>query len=562
MNENAESYLLQQLEYDAFSKLKSIKANAYDKDGNLFWTLAKSDIYDVKLNGGLAYMDDVRGKIFWLPSHSYPYTIEYSYTRELRNLLLSPDFYLYDNDWTSVEQSGIQITVPKNLSYKFKTKNLDTPTDSIVVGNKMILTWQEENISAQWPSYYEPSFVKTRPVVYFNVNDFEIEGYKGNAQTWESFGLWRYHLIEGRDKLEGSDQQKVLSLIQGISERKEKIMVLYDYLQEHTRYFNISYGIGGIQPIPASEVAKNGYGDCKALVNYMKAMLKVAGIESYYTLVMAGEGESIEADFPSNQFNHVILCVPDKNDTIWLECTDQEIPFGYLSGFTCDRDVLAITPKGGKLLHTPVYGLNDNLISTHSSIKLEATGDATANIRMKQSGLAYDELFAVSQSKTDDRLDWLAAQLGPATFNLERDTFYFPNTDLPEGTAEFDISIRDLSARSSDRLFFAPGLIAVMQYLTDEPVQFELDQSVHETDSVRVEIPYGYTIEFIPEYQSDNTLFGKYDYSITSDGRIINFTRNIEFYKGLYDKKDYAAFNDFVNDMAKLDRKMVVLKKL
>lgn len=108
--------------------------------------------------------------------------------------------------------------------------------------------------------------------------------------SWNDFGKFIASLNKGRDQLPENIKVKVDELTRGVSDPLEKIIRLYGFMQQNTRYISIQLGIGGWQPFSAEFVGQKGYDDCKALTNYMQSLIKHAGIKSYYALIKSGDG--------------------------------------------------------------------------------------------------------------------------------------------------------------------------------------------------------------------------------------------------------------------------------
>ena len=113
-------------------------------------------------------------------------------------------------------------------------------------------------------------------------------------------------------------------------------------------------------------------GDCKALTTYMKGLLKASGISSFQVLVRAGEPDILDVNFPYDSFNHVILMVPQQTDTIWLECTSQMDPCGYMGTFTENHTGLLLDGEHSHLVHIPALNGTQNRKRTTSRLDRDA----------------------------------------------------------------------------------------------------------------------------------------------------------------------------------------------
>lgn len=563
LNDDASYYRFARIQYNPFIKIKNIKGSVYDEKGRLIKIIKKTEILDMSSVNGAEFYSDDRQKVIFFPKMKYPYTIEYEYESIISSLINYPEWSFQENPNVSVEKSGIQYVFPKNLQVKFKEINLKTRIDSVSLKNKIILTWQEENIPTVKSNPYGIPFSYRAPTLLSAPYEFNYGGYQGSLASWEKFGEWSKKMIEGRDQLPQEETERIKNIVKDLKSERDKIKAVYEYMQSRTRYVLISLGIGGFQPFEASYVSEKGFGDCKALTNYTMSLLKAVGIKSYYTLIKSGSNENINPTFVSNQFDHIILCVPQNKDTVWLECTSQSLPFNYLSDFTSDRYALLTTEDGGKLVKTPSFKKEDNYTILTGTVSIDHLGSiTTAKFAKEYSGIHYGRSQNLFTQESEDEIKrYLNRTINIPTFSVTKVLFTETKSENPKSKLEYNLEIRDFSTRNTNKLFFTP-CIDKFEFLLNEPFSIQISESNLYQDSIIYKIPIGYTIDFIPEVKSIESSFGKYNYTLVSENDKIIFTRNLELIKGKYPVEKFEEFYQFINAIATKDREKVVLKKL
>ncbi|GAB3821687.1 hypothetical protein GCM10028895_24340 [Pontibacter rugosus] len=354
LNENGNNRAKLYVPYDKLSKVNYVKGTSFDKVGKKIKSLKNSDLKDVSYMNDFSLFEDNRLKIANLEYNIYPYTVEFEYEVTSRNMMFYPRWRPQDQENLSVEKATFEVLMPTGMKLRYLESNLLKKAEVSNTGPQERYLWEVKNLKPVETEPYGPSFEELVPQVLTAPTEFEVDGYKGSMATWKDLGIWQNKLNQGRDVLPQETVQKLKQLTANAKDPEEKVRLVYDYLQGKTRYVSIQLGIGGWQPFEANFVDTKGYGDCKALTNYTKAMLQAVGVNSIYALIKAGDDVAdIKTDFPSSQFNHVILCVPMPQDTMWLECTSQTEAAGYNGTNTGDRHALLITPEGANLLKPP-----------------------------------------------------------------------------------------------------------------------------------------------------------------------------------------------------------------
>ncbi|MEM9529013.1 MAG: DUF3857 domain-containing protein, partial [Bacteroidota bacterium] len=397
--------------YDDNSKIANFKATLFDGFGKKIRSAKKAEIEDIRATGGGTFYDDSRVRTTTITHTTYPYTVEFEYEKKLSNfgIVEFPQWMPMGYN-ESVQAASFSAEVPADNELLYRTNELSDPEVATIDGGaRRLYQWSVENLPARSYEAFAPPSSQTLPYVRTVLKQFDVGNYSGSMASWNDFGVFMGKLIEGRDELPDNLRSLVHETADGLSSEREKINALYRLLQERTRYVGVQLGIGGWQPFSATYVEENRYGDCKALSNYLGAMLAEVDIESYPVLIDWNDRSfyPVAEDFTTSAFNHMVLYVPSED--MYLECTSNVNPPGYLGDGKGDRNVLWVTPEGGKLMRTPAVTPADNGHVRTVKITVQEDGAALFQLRAGFHGASQENLRYLLHGEKDQtkQLEWL-----------------------------------------------------------------------------------------------------------------------------------------------------------
>ncbi len=520
LNENGLHKIRAVVWYDDDIKVKKAEVKIYDKFGKQIKKIRERDFKDVSAVEGSTLYSDSRVKYLDYTPVAYPFTAVFTSTIQTKNTAHLPVFSPVEY-YLGVEKSTYTLHYPQSYTVHKKELNLEK-FDVVMNDAPGKLTYVIENIAGIKSESYSPSETALKPRAYLALNKFSYEGIKAEVNDWNDFGIWTYkNLIQGRSRVDEATKNEILNLISNATSDKEKAKIIYEFMQNKTRYISVQVGIGGYQPIPADEVDKVSYGDCKGLSNYMMALLKIAGIESYYTVVQAGdEIVDLYSDFASlGQGNHVILNIPNKGDDIWLECTSQKMPFVYIGDFTDNRNVLLITPEGGKIKRTKKYETDENFQKTTGSYTLTNDGGLDVNVTVTTEGIQYSNRYYLEDRSESDK-DKHYKKYWRNINNISIDEIIHENDkENIVFTEKVKFKAEGYAVKTGDRILFAPNALNKYNSIPDRyrnrKFPLKISRGFYDVDSYEIKLPSDYKIEALPNSIVLEDKFGAYSFSVT-----------------------------------------------
>ncbi|MFH7018940.1 DUF3857 domain-containing protein [Flavobacterium sp. FlaQc-47] len=554
--------------YDKSTSVKNIEAIVYDAFGKEIKRIKRKDFKDQSVVGGSTLFSDSRIIYLDYTAISYPFTVEFTSEVETSSTAFLPNWMPLRGFNTSIEKSVLNIIYPSDLGFKkkefqFSGFNIKKATDT-----NTQLSYIATNILAQKKEDYSPSYKDLFPKVMMGLERFHLEGVDGTATNWIDFGKWYSEkILAGTTDLSEETKTKIKAIVGDEKDPVKKAQLVYDFVQKKSRYVSIQVGIGGWKPMLATDVDRLGYGDCKALTNYTKALLQVVDVPSYNTVLYGDSYKTnIESDFVSMQGNHMILSIPNGNHYTWLECTSQDAPFGYQGTFTDDRDVLIIKPEGGEIVRTKLYEDRGNTQQDKGTYTIDENGHFTGTVSIISEGSQYTSKAIIESLQPTEKESHYKEywdninnlKLGKIAFTNNKENIRF--------TEDIQISASNYATISANKMIFTVDAFnqssANVKRIRNRKSPFQIQRGYLDSDEIEINLPTGFTIEFLPANFELKGKFGEYKTEIIKkENNKLTYKRSMLLNKGKYSNKEYDEYRLFMERVSRNDNAKIILTK-
>lgn len=265
------------------------------------------------------------------------------------------------------------------------------------------------------------------------------------------------------------------------------------------------------------------------------------------------------------QGNHVILALPLEEQMTWLECTSQEVPFGYLGDFTDDRDVLVITENGGELKQTKKYGQKDNLEQLRADFQISAGGDVSGDISKSSAGIFYGDQLRLKHFDPKELNKHYLKKWGRINRLEIEDIVLKNNRDSVVFYEELKISATGYLTSVNNDYLLRPNLFGLTrEYIparyAHRKTPFALERGSMDEIEIHFTLPEGYEVSALPESTRIENEFGSYTSHFSAEGEQIKYTRTFRINEGTHDAGAYNEFRDFYKDVVRGDAQKLLIK--
>ena len=573
---------------DTYSSLKVVTHNLVDGK-SVSDQISKKDIFRENVT---EEKENVR---FTFPNVKDGSVLEWKYELMSENIFSLGTWYFQYS--IPVVHSSYKVSIPSYFNYQSRLIGFDKPSDKVVDYGSDVIYFGTTGSSNNTRKIKKPkdgltrSSIDTRTIkiIYkdvealkreqfvFNINNyrnsirFELESYKEPNQDQQDFtSTWAsIAVVLMKDKELGLQLNRKAFLKDFFSEMnpelkgksdKDKMRILFDYVRTNMKWNNnrSKYVDEGIKKAFEGRIGNS------AEINLLLInMLRQAGLEANPLVLSTTDNGAIINECPSIlQLNYLITAVEIDGKTYLMDAAHKYSNINALPFYCLNYTGFVLYKKGFKAVDLSSKSVERIKIIS----KVDAEGLLSGSFQKMEFGHATIE--DRSQLESDEAE--LVEVIKEMHEGIVKDSFEFVNKTnvkqplLTNYIFEDETNIQKIG----DRLFINPLL-----YIGQDENPFkkegrkfpvEIGSSIQENYNISLELPEGYTVEYLPQSIKlelpDN--LGSYYFAISEGDTSINAIRKLSLNRPIYSAAEAAGLRELFLRIVEVEAEKIILSKV
>lgn len=573
LNDNANGMFNKDRVYHSgFNELKKIEAYTLVPEGNSNKKIKVTDFKTQSSRSQGVFYDDVKETSFDYPQMrkgSISHVETQHFNKDIRFLST-----FYFSNYLPVHNASYSITFPSDIDIRYIVKNDDKKMLTVQEtseGKKKRITFSAKNIKnydhfgdgAAFPYY------AMHVIVY-------VASYRNNNETVPVFSSvnelykWNVNFLNDINSSVNDNLKRITdSICSGKKTNAQKAEAIFNWVQDNIKYVAFEEGLEGFIPRQAADVCAKRYGDCKDMASILTSMLKISGMDAYFTWIGTRDipYSYNEVPLPLSD-NHMICAVKIDQKWIFLDATDPNCIFGMpTSGIQDKEGLISISKDKYELVKVPVVPADKNTIVDSTFLSIDdkkLIGRSSVNYAGYFGSDVYTSLL---YNKGDDERKYAKRRMGKGSNKFILKDYKINLTDSMKRAANIsaNFEIPDYVKAIGDEIYINLNLEKLMEpvYIDTNKRKMAVENDfLYTINQVHVlTIPSGYTVDYLPKNKVVDNDVVRLSIEYKKTGDVITATQQY-IIKGLYiTPKDFNDWNKAVAAVSPEYKEQVVLKK-
>lgn len=572
MDESATYDSKESLSFSSFFELEDIKAYSYQNVDGKYKSFEVSEFTE-KDDLDNSFHDDVKILNFIYPNLSKASKTKLKYSEKIKNPRFLTPFYF--RAFHPINHKKVTIIADKNIEFRFQefnTQGYDIRFEKVEKRNTNIYSWEIKNIDQIKTEENVPSYKSVLPhiipiIVSYNINNEHRTLSKDVSDLYN----WYFTLTKDINLNQANHELVKLtnSLIENKTSNLEKVKAIYYWVQQHIKYIDFEFELGGFIPREANDVFNKKYGDCKDNSSILFEMLKIANLEGYLTWIGTRKIPYSYQEVPTPIVdNHMILTYIEGEKLYFLDATGRHLPIDLPSGFIQGKEaMIGMGENKFKIVTVPIIEPYKNSYNQKTILEIK---DQTlhGNSTVELSGYFKVDVFNQLESKNSNQklLEYYNAQFrkGNNKFLItnfeEKNKFDYENNFV----VSYDFNIDNYSKNLFNELFINLNLnkeLSNYKVDKDRENDIEIRYKANYQFENTLKIPSNYSVEYLPENFSfeHDLLSSSISYILSDNSVIYKHTINLNYLT--ISPKQQKIVNKLIQDIEKQYKEIIILKK-